>query len=161
MRIGYILFIGLLFAGCSSNQVTLTMRDGAKIESELLSVRDSSIVIQEKGGAPIAIRYVDIDHVFYYENSSPLPYMISGAVVLGTLGVLIGAFDIEHGVDFSEPAKPITGGLIGATVGWFIGGAIAPSDKVLYLDKPVKKELLIPYSKYLSTEEPDELKKIK
>jgi hypothetical protein len=39
------------------------MRDGAKIESELLSVRDSSIIIQEKGGAPIAIPNEQIEHV--------------------------------------------------------------------------------------------------
>ena len=72
MRIGYFLLIGLLLASCSSNQVTVTMRDGAKIESELLSVRDSSIVIQEKGGAPIAIRNEQIEYVMQVAGS-PVP----------------------------------------------------------------------------------------
>ena len=159
MRIGYFLLIGLLLAGCSSNQVTLTMRDGAKIESELLSVRDSSIIIQEKGGAPIAIRNEDVDSVLYDAGSS-FPYTIGGSLLFGGLGAYVSAWKFDHAPTY-EPELVIPGALIGGALGWVVGGIAAPNDKVFHIDIPKEKEVLRTYSKYLSLEEPDELKKIK
>jgi hypothetical protein len=148
----------LLLAGCSSNQVTLTMRDGAKIESELLSVRDSAIVIQEKGGAPIAIPYSDFTTVSYDAGSS-LPYMIGGSLVVGGIGAYIGAWDFQ-GLK-NEPSSIISGALIGGAAGWVIGGMLSPNDKTFDINKLNDRRKMIEYSKYHPYYEPDELKKIK
>jgi len=149
----------LLLTSCSSNQVTLRMRDGVKIESELLSVRDSSIVIQEKGGAPIVIRNEDVDSVLYDAGSS-LPYTIVGAVAVGTLGVGLSTLDFNSPPKYDEPALVISGALIGGALGWVIGGLVSPDDKIFKVNKWEDRYAMISYSKYLSSEEPDELKKI-
>ncbi len=159
MRFSYFLFIGLLLASCSSNRVTVMMRDGAKIKSELLSVRDSSIITQEKGGAPIGVRNSEFDSVLYNAGSS-LPYTIGGGLVVGGLGVLVATTNL-HGAPNKELPVIISGALVGFALGWVFGGIISPDDKVFHLDNRKEKEDLRTYGKYLSHEEPDELKKIK
>ncbi len=164
MRIGYFLLIGLLLAGCSSNQVTLTMRDGAKIESELLSVRDSSIIIQEKDGAPIAIRNEDVNHVLI-DGGSPAGSMIGmgfGGSLLGLFAVAI--FGSGCGGHCGSNADPgsilLVGTIIGAAAGATAGYFAAPSDKMFFLTNADQRYELTFYTKYYP-EEPDELKKIK
>jgi hypothetical protein len=162
MKIGYFLLIGLLLAGCSSNQVTLTMRDGAKIESELLSVRDSSIVIQEKGGAPIVIRNEDVSHVFR-EAPSPVGSIIGFGVFGATIGFATGVIFTPisdcYGECSQDLSAMLTGAAIGAGVGSLLGLIVAPKDKTFYLNNQKDHYVLIDYSKYYG-EEPDELKKI-
>jgi len=155
-----LLILSLLVIGCSSNQVTLAMRDGAKIESELLSVRDSSIVIQEKGGAPIAIRNEDVDSVLYDAGSS-LPYTIGGSIVFAGLGVWISGWRFSGQSEYDNPAVVIPGALIGAAAGWVIGGLVSPDDKLFHMYSLNDRRALIQYAKYHPRFEPDELKKIK
>lgn len=166
MRIGYFLLIGLLLAGCSSNQVTLTMRDGAKIESELLSVRDSSIIIQEKGGAPIVISNEDVSYIF--RGAPSAVGSIAGFGAFGaTFGFVVGAVFLTPIEDCQEDVctstsvpNALIGAGIGAGVGSLIGAIVAPKDKTFYLNDRKQHDELIDYSKYYE-EEPDELKKIK
>jgi hypothetical protein len=162
MRIGYLILTGLLFIGCSSNQVTLTMRDGAKIESELLSVRDSSIIIQEKGGAPIAIRNEDVHHVFR-EAPSPAGSIIGFGVFGATLGFAIGVVFTPitecNGDCPDNNTEMLIGAAIGAGIGSLVGLIAAPKDKTFYLNDRKQHDELIDYSKFYG-QEPDELQKI-
>lgn len=148
-----ILFL-LLLTGCSSYQATLTMRDGAKIESELLSVRDSSIIIQEKRGAPIAIRNEDVDHVFI-DAGSPAPTMIG----LGLAGALAGFLVVPYTLSYDINDATI-GAVVGAGVGTALGYSLAPSSKMFFLTNADQRHDLTFYAKYYLNE-PDELKKIK
>lgn len=152
-----------LLVGCSSNQVTLTMRDGAKIESELLFVRDSAIIIQEKGGAPIAIWNEDVDHVLI-DGGSPAPTMVGMGLVGSFLSVLAAGFlssGCGHCGSTADPgsivlASSIFGAALGVTTGYFM----APSDKIFFLTNADQLYDLTFYAKYYDTE-PDELRKIK
>ena len=163
----YILFIFIvvLFIGCSSNEVTLMMKDGTRLKSELLSVRDSSVVVQEKGGAPIAIRNEDVHHVFI-DGGSPAPSMVGMGLGAAAVGFLFGIYIIppESNCDVdvctSTPLPGATlGAIVGAVVGTTAGYFAAPSDKMLFLTNADQHHSLTYYAKYYP-EEPDELKKI-
>ena len=198
------IFIGLVTAGCSTTtyvslkesyreqvehkisdyekdedvgvEVTLSLWNGKEINGELLSVRDSTMIICTQYSAtedelsnltyPIITFRNDDMKEFTIEGSNyvwtGMGYGALGGAALGTL-VVTATYEKNSGI--SQPYASIFGGILGALVGAIAGTIVGYSlstDDVILQEIPPDYDLAVfkPLARY-PDEEPEYLRAIK
>jgi len=146
-------------------EVTLSLINGTEINGELLSIRDSTIILDKKDYPnPItAVRTDEIQEITI-EGSN---YVLAGlgiGIVAGTLtGILVGSLLEENRQAYvsHEAGLGVLGFIVGAIAGPIIGYALSSEEFVVQEIPPgYDFSFLKPLARY-SAEEPEYLRAIK
>ena len=101
----------------------ITKKDGREVLSELVAVKQESILVLSVSGADEAINVSDIRSVEIMKHSRMLEGVVCGILVCGMAGLAIGSANdppgFMHGVKSAEGAG--IGALAGVPVGLVIG----------------------------------------
>jgi hypothetical protein len=152
--------------------VAVVLRSGQKIEGELVSVRESSLLIATPTENIIPIRDANVSHVIVQGNSHELVGAGVGLVSGLLIGGLVAAMEIESSEregDFGGAFRWAFGGAVvsvglgavaGTLVGTGIGAAASQSDIEVSLDVPAERSALKKLARY-PDKEPEFLKAIR
>ena len=120
-------------------EITLSLQNGSKINGELLSVRDSSLILCTEYAASaeeimnstypvLLVKNNVIQELTLEGNAYIWPGIAGGAIVGTTIGTLIGKASDEP---FAGIAGMMQGFFIGLSIGWIIGYDLSTKEYVL------------------------------
>jgi small nuclear ribonucleoprotein (snRNP)-like protein len=151
--------------------VAVVLTSGEKIEGELVSVRDSSVLIATRSGGIVPIKDTVVSLVIVKGNSHVLTGMGVGFLVAGTIGAVLGGSGksnkrYDFAIFFSSDKEEaefdgfLLGGLIGTVFGGLLGAGASQSDIEVSLPVQAERSALKKLARY-PDKEPEFLEVIK
>ena len=133
-----VLFLVLCFVALSGRllagerrgaDLLITKKDGQQVISELVAVKQNSIVVLSFSGADEAINVSDIRFIEIKKHSRVLEGVVFGILVGGMVGAAIGSANdppgLLHGIETAQGVGigALAGGLLGVMIGSQIGAS--------------------------------------